>query len=158
MVKWWLRWLGLGAASLAVTGCSMRVPVEGLEFTPEEKVVLTFDDGTQVEGRVDNGETVRYVTDESKYRGTVESVDEQEIVVADLVTLADHGTNEYQKARFEHFRLHVGEAEFDRLILSRENILHVERVVPDKARTLRRAIFWSFGVGVAILAARDRNF
>lgn len=158
MVKRRNWWLSVGALPLAVVGCSMRVPVNGLEFTPEEKVILTFDDGTQIQGRVDNGETVRYVTDQSKFRGTVESVDEQEIVVADLVTLADHGTNQYQRERLEHFRMYVGQEELDRLILSRDNILQVERIVPDKSRTLRRIVFWSFGVGVAVLAARDRNF
>lgn len=158
MVKLWKLWLVTGALPLASIGCSMRVPVEGLSFTPEEKVILTFQDGTQIRGRVDNGETVQYVTDENDLRGTVESVDEQEIVVADLVTLSEHGTNVFQKQRLEHFRLYVDEEPQDRLILSRDDILQVERVVPDKSRTLQRIVFWSFGVGIALLAVRDRNF
>ena len=150
--------LALGGLPLALVGCSMRVPVDGLEFTPEEKVILTFEDGAQIQGRVDNGETVQYITAESKLRGTVESVDEQEIVVADLVRLADHDSNHFQKQRYEHFRLYVDEEELDRLILSRDNILQVERIVPDKSRTLTRIVFWGFGAGIAVLAARDRNF
>jgi hypothetical protein len=158
MVKVWKRWLAIGALPLLSIGCSMRVPVDGLDFTPEEKVILTFQDGTQIRGRVDNGESVQYITDESDIRGTVESVDEQEIVVADLVKLSDHGTSTFQKERLEHFRLYVGEEDLDRLILSRDEILQVERVVPDKSRTLKRVVFWSFGVGIALLAVRDRNF
>ena len=153
-----MRQLALAALPLVMVGCSMRVPVDGLEFTPEEKVILTFQDGAQIEGRVDNGESVQYVTSEGMLRGTVESVDEQEIVVADLVRLSDHDSNRFQKQRFEHFRLYVDDEDLERLILSRDDILQVERIVPDKHRTLTRIVFWSFGAGIAVLAARDRNF
>jgi hypothetical protein len=146
----------VGALSALLAGCSLRVPVPEVDFSPEEKVVLTFQDGAQLTGRVDSGETILYRESGSSYRGQVESVDETEIVLAGLVALEDNSVH-YQQERMQHFRLYVDDEERDRLILSRDHILQVERIVSDTPRPLKRIVFWTFGAGVAILAARDHN-
>ena len=157
MGNWVVRGLMGVPAVLLLCGCSMRVPVQGVDFSPEEKVIVTFDNGSSVIGRIDNGETIEYVTGQESFRGFVESVDEQEIVIADLVALADQ-TNHYEKERMQHLRLYVDDVDLDRLILSRDDILQVERITPDRGKTVRRILFWSFAAGVGVLAARDRNF
>ncbi len=155
--KWVAGWMCLPTL-LVLFGCTMRVPVDGVDFSREEKVVLTFQDGSSMVGRIDNGETVTYSSAGRTFRGAVESVDETEIVVADLVTLDDTASNRYQAERIRDFRLYVDEEDLDRLIVERDQILSVERMATDKAQTIRRVVFWSMGVGAALLAARDRNF
>ena len=155
-------WVASGLFSLAVlllfVGCAKRVPIAGLEFSPEEKVVLTFLDSSALTGRVDHDEVVLFESSGKKYRGRIESVDEAEIVIADLVTLADQESHDYELERMRHFRLYVDEEDADRLVLSRGNILQVQRIETDKGRTFRRIVFWTIGVGIGLLAARDRNF
>ena len=157
MGNWVVRGMMGVAAGLLLCGCSMRVPVQGADFSPEEKVIVTFDNGSSVTGRIDNGETIEYVTGKESFRGFVESVDEQEIVISDLVALADQ-SNHYEKERMQHLRLYVDDVDLDRLILNRDDILQVERITPDRGKTVRRILFWSFAAGVGALAARDRNF
>ena len=154
-VGWWL----LSVASLLLlVGCAKRVPIEGLDFSPEEKVVLTFHDSSALTGRVDHDELVLYETSDTKFRGRIESVDEAEIVVADVVTLPDRGSHRYERERMKHYRLYVDDEDSDRLVLSRDNILQVQRIQTDKPRTFRRIIFWTFGAAIGLLAIRDRNF
>jgi hypothetical protein len=149
-------WIAI--VSLGVAGCAKQVPVSGLEYSPEDKVVLTFQDGSTVVGRMDVGETVIYRKGDASFRASVAVVDETEIELADLVPMED-GTLRYQQERQSSFRLYVDdELQDDRLLLRRDDVLQVEQVVTDKGRTLRRILFWSFGGGVAMLAARDRNF
>jgi hypothetical protein len=149
-------WFLLSAVLVALVGCSAHVPVEGLEFSREEKVVLTFDDGSTVTGRIDNGESVIVVDGESMLKGVVESVDESEIVVADIVTLADDSA-QYQIERLRSYRLYVDEDD-QRLILTRDRILQVDRVVTDRTRTIRQVIFWTAGITFTLLAVGDRNY
>lgn len=149
-------WVLLAAVVASLVGCSKHVPVEGFDFSREEKVMLTFDDGATVTGRIDNGESVIVASGESTLKGIVESVDESEIVVADIVTLSDQ-TAEYQLARLESYRLYVDEDD-ERLILDRDRILQVDRVVTDKSRTVRQVIFWSMGAAFTLLAVGDRNY
>jgi len=110
MGKRWVAgwWCLLVALVASLVGCSKHVPVEGFDFSREEKVMLTFDDGATVTGRIDNGESVIVSSGESTLKGIVESVDESEIVVADIVTLSDQ-SSEYQRKRLESYRLYVDE-------------------------------------------------
>jgi hypothetical protein len=132
--------------------------VQGLDFSPEEKVALTFDDSSVLTGRVDTGETVLYRTGDRLLKGAVGNVDEAEIVISDLVVLADLRSNKFERERMRSYRLYIGEENDETLVLSRGRILQVERVVTDKPRTLRRVIFWGFAAGVGLLAVSDRNF
>ena len=160
MVRWaWAsRFVAVVIAIGLSAGCAKQIPVPDLQYSPEEKVVLTFQDGTSVTGRMDVGETVVYRKDDASYRASVAVVDETEIELADLVPMQD-GTLRFQQERQRSFRLYVDDdVQDDRLLLRRDDILQVEQVVTDKGRTLRRILFWSFGGGVALLAARDRNF
>ncbi len=151
-------WLLSAALLLLAAGCAKRVPIEGLEFSPEEKVVLTFHDSSSLTGRIDQDEVVLYRTSELLRRGKIESADEAEIVVRNLVTLTENRSHRYERERMRHFGLYVDEEDSDRLVLNREDVLHVERIVTDKSRTLRQVVFWAFGAGVGLLATRDRNF
>jgi hypothetical protein len=149
----------IASLSLAyLSGCSARIPVQGLDFSPEEKVALTFDDSSVLTGRVDTGETVLYRTGDRLLKGAVGNVDEAEIVISDLVVLADLRSNKFERERMRSYRLYIGEENDETLVLSRGRILQVERVVTDKPRTLRRVIFWGFAAGVGLLAVSDRNF
>jgi hypothetical protein len=144
---------------LGFIGCAKRVPVEGLEVSREEKVVLTLDDGSKIIGRIDGGERVTYETSESTQRALVEVADETQIVLTDLVTLSEHDTKRLESSRQGHFRLYVDDAEeTERLVLARDRVRAVERVVTDRSRTIRQVLFWGVGIGTALLAAKDRNF
>lgn len=150
------RWVVIVPTILMLVGCSARVPLETPDFSPEEKVVVTFDDGTRVTGRLDGGETVLVQREENQYRATVEEVDETSIVLGELVQL-EAGNAEFQRNRMEQFRLYVAEDTDEQLVLSRDRILQVERVVTDAPRTLRRVLFWTIGTGIVLIAARDHN-
>jgi len=150
---------GLLVAVFLTAGCAKYVPVEGVEVSREEKVVLTLDDGAKVKGRIDDGESVTVESDVSLRRAKVEVADETQIVLTDLVTLREHDSNRFEGARQGHFRLYVDDAdEGERLVIARDRVRSVERVVTDKPRTIRQVLFWCVGVGSALLAARDRNF
>ena len=151
-----VRWIVVVPTLLALMGCSTRVPLEEPDFSPEEKVVITFDDGTSVTGRIDGGETVIVQSGSDRFRATVEEVDETNIVLGELVQL-ESGNSDFARERMEHFRLYVVEESDDQLVLDRSRILQAERVITDTPRTLRRILFWTFGTGVVLIAARDHN-
>ena len=151
---WILAMLAVGL--LMPVGCSKRVPSPDLAFEAQQRVVLTFRTGEQVEGRIDLGRRVELRDAEAIWTGRIKELGEDRIVVTDLVRIRDVEGVQLQAKRLKDARLHVSESVPDKTFL-RAEITGVDILKTDAGRTARAASFWSYGAVVLALLVGERS-
>lgn len=149
--------LGIGLCGLiaGVFGCSKRVPLEDGVFQAQQKVLVTFDDGRTLEGRIAPGNTVTFTENRSVYRAKVSSVTESAIDLEELNLVDEADSYELVRARLADARRWIAPTE-DQITLSRDNIESVDLLTFDPARFARVVTFWGYGAAVAILLIGER--
>ena len=123
-------------------GCTKRVPMEDPAFDARKKVVVTFNDGTQIQGKIGLDETVTLITDEMIYRAIVYEVGDDEIVLDESRFVRRVGDHTAARERMESAVTDLG-YEADEIILDRSEIQSVEQVRVDALKTASRAAFWA---------------
>lgn len=147
----------LGLALLAgLTGCARLTPATMNDLGSADKVVLiTFRDGETLKGRVIQNQTVTFQTFGKIYRGEVEKVDDQQIVLKNAYISTEYDRFRVQRERMESGQFKITD-ESTRIVLPTYRIAKVERVSINKAKTARYMMFWGFAgtVLAGILSAR----
>ena len=144
--------LGMGAD----LGCTKRIPVETGQFDPRQAVVITFNDGSRLSGRIGTDETVEFATDGAIYRGTVWEVTEEEIQLRDarfLRRISDHSA---ERARLMHARYDLG-VEVGQFSFALSEISLVEEVHTDALRTASQAVFWTVTGAVSAFLLGEKS-
>lgn len=140
-----------------LTGCTRLTPASlEQDIGSADKVVLiTFRDGETLKGRIIENQTVTFQTFGKIYRGEVERVDDQQIVLKNAYISTEYDRFRVQRERMESGQLRITD-QSTRIVLPTYRIARVERVSVDKARTARYGAFWVFtgSVLTAILSAR----
>lgn len=155
----WL-WLCLTAAlTLGLApGCSKRVPVElvGGKFDPAQNVVVSFQDGTQLIGRIAQDAHVQVVREGAVYRGTIFelTLDEIRVVDAWLVRRADARTAEWERVVSARHDLGDPTQEF---LLRIDQVKQVERTQVDPMRTATQSFFWTLTGAISAFLLADRS-
>ena len=155
----WL-WLGLTAALILglAPGCSKRVPMElvGGKFDPSQNVVVTFQDGTQLMGKIAQDAHVQVVREGAIYRGTVFelTLDEIRVVDAWLVRRSDARDAEWE--RVIHTRHDLGEPT-EEFLLRIDQVKQVERTTVDPMRTATKSFFWTLTGAISAFLLADRS-
>jgi hypothetical protein len=140
-----------------LTGCTQLTPatIEQDIGSADKVVLITFRDGETLKGRIIENQTVTFQTFGKIYRGEVERVDEQQIVLKNAYISTEYDRFRVQRERMESGQLRITD-QSTRIVLPTYRIAKVERVSVDKARTARHAAFWAFtgSILTAILSAR----
>ncbi len=148
--------IGLCCLIAVMSGCSKRVPLEDGVFQAQQKVLVTFDDGRTLEGRIAPGNTVTFTENRSVYRARVSTVTESAIELEEVNLVDEADSYELVRARLADARRWIVPAE-GHITLSRENIESVDLLTFDPARFARVATFWGYGAAVAILLNGERS-
>lgn len=158
-MRHWL-WLCLAAVLILglASGCSKRVPVElvGGKFDPAQKVAVTFQDGTQLIGRVAQDAHVEVRHEGAVYRGTIFelTLDEIRVVDAWLVRRSDARVAEWE--RVVNARHDLGEPTQE-FLLRIDQVKQVERIKVDPMRTTTQSFFWTLTGAITAFLLADRS-
>ena len=132
-------------------------PFDGdVTFESHEKVVLIFQDGDEIEGKIAPGNRVELREPRSVYTAIVGDVTEEAITLTKIVRVADTGSVEMQVARAADAEFASAEAEIDRTFL-RSDIARVDEVRFDYGRAARATTFWTCGAVVLTLLLGERS-
>ena len=140
---------------LVAGGCVKRVPSPDLAFESHQRVVLTFNSGDEIEGRIAPGKRVELREPQVTWTATVGDVTKEEITLNDLVRIREVGSVEMQVARAADAQFAVGEAGVDRTFL-RSDIATVKMVKFDYGKSARSSSFWVYGAVVLTLLLGER--
>lgn len=150
----------LQAACLIVpilfTGCAKLLPATLNDLGSAEKVVvITFRDGETLKGRIIENQTVTFQTFGKIYRGEVEEVGDQQIVLKNAYVASEYDRFRVQRERMESGQLKITD-ESTRIVLPTYRIVKVERQTIDKPKTARYLAFWVFTTSVFAAILNDR--
>lgn len=141
---------------LVAGGCAKIVPSPDLTFESHQKVILTFNNGEEIEGRIAPGKRVEFREPQVTWTAIVGDVTEEEITLNELVRIRDAGSVEMQATRAADARFDVVEAGLDRTFL-RSDIATVEMVKFDYEKAARSTSFWGYGAVVLTLLLGERS-
>ncbi|MBM3316563.1 MAG: hypothetical protein FJY75_01795 [Candidatus Eisenbacteria bacterium] len=153
-------WLCCVAALVLASapGCTKRVPAELQEgrFDPTHRVAVTFRDGSMLSGKIGEGERVRIAHQGAVYRGTIDTLSFEEILVTDcrLVRSAEPRAAEWE--RLTRARHDLGEPRIE-IALRMDEIERIERVKVDALRTATQSAFWTLTGAVSAFLLADRS-
>ena len=148
--------LGAVALVLVLTGCAKQLPATLSDLGSADKVVLiTFRDGETLKGRIVENQSVVFHTFGKIYRGEVEEVGDQQIVIKNAFVSSEYDKYQVQRERMEEGKLRITD-QSTRIVLPTYRIVKVERLAVDKPKTARFMAFWVFSASVfaAILGER----
>jgi hypothetical protein len=149
-------WAACLLVPLLLTGCAKLLPASLNDLGSAEKVVvITFRDGETLRGRIIENQTVTFQTFGKIYRGEVEEVGDQQIVLKNAYVASEYDRFRVQRERMESGQLKITD-EATRIVLPTYRIVKVERQTIDKPKTARYMGFWVFtgSVLAAILGER----
>ncbi|MBD3235586.1 MAG: hypothetical protein GF330_02650 [Candidatus Eisenbacteria bacterium] len=151
---WAVLLLVFGAG--AHLGCAKRVPVETGQFDPRQAVVITFNDGSQIQGKIGTDETVEFTTDGAHYRGLVWELTEEEIQLREVRFLRRIDDHSAERARLTHARYDLG-IETGAFTFAISEIAKVEELHTDALRTASQAIFWTVTGAVSAFLLGEKS-
>jgi hypothetical protein len=141
---------------LLFTGCAKLLPASLNDLGSAEKVVvITFRDGETLQGRIIENQTVTFQTFGKVYKGEVEEVGDQQIVLKNAYVESEYDRYKVQRERMESGQLKIQD-ESTRIVLPTYRIVKVERKTIDKAKTARYTGFWIFTGTVLAGILNDR--
>jgi hypothetical protein len=141
---------------ILVTGCARLLPATLSDLGSAEKVVvITFRDGETLRGRIIENQTVVFQTFGKIYRGEVEEVGDQQIVLKNAYVASEYDRFRVQRERMEKGQLKITD-ESTRIVLPTYRIVKVERQTIDKPKTARYIGFWVFTTSVLAAILGDR--
>ncbi len=136
------------ALILALTGCARLLPASMEDLGSADKVVkITFRDGETLEGRVVENQSVVFRTFGKIYKGDIESVGEDEIVLKNAFVVSEYDKFRVQRERMEAGHLKITD-QSSRIVLPTYRIVKVERQAIDRPKTVRYMAFWTFTASV----------
>ncbi len=148
--------LGFLAMLLVFSGCARLLPATMNDLGSADKVVLvTFRDGETLKGRILKDQSVTFQTFGKIYRGQVEAVGDQQIVLKNAYIATEYDKYRVQRERMEQGQLRITD-ESTRIVLPTYRIVKVERLTVDKPRTVRNMAFWTFTASVLAAILHDR--
>ena len=137
-------------------GCTKRVPSPDLTFESNEKVILTFRNGEEIEGRIAPGDRIELREPQVTWTAIVGDVTEESIGLTDLVRIRDADGVDMQVARATDARFAAGETGIDQTFL-RSDIVKVDQVRFDYGKAARSSSFWAYGAVVLTLLLGERS-
>jgi hypothetical protein len=154
------RWLGF-LTGLAVVlgsgiGCTRQVPIETGTIDPRLQVVVTFSDGSRITGKLGTDERVDLMTRGEVYRGRIQDVTLDSLLLRDCRLLRSTTDRNAQWARVVDARLDLGEAPKE-FAFRRADITRVERVKLDPKRTASQSVFWALTGTIAAFLLAERS-
>lgn len=150
-------WLLVVLSSLVVaTGCAKRVQSPDMTFEAQQRVVLTFRGGEEIEGRLDVGRKVQLREPEVLWTARIKELTEEKIVLTDLVRIRESSNARMEIDRASDYRLRISEPAPDKLLL-RSEITRVDQIRTDAGRTGRISTFVGFGAAVVALLLGERS-
>ncbi len=152
-VPWQIAMLG---CLLVAVGCAKRVPSPDMKFEAQQKVVLKLRGGEEVEGRMDRGRQVELREPGAVWSAHISEVTDEKIVLKDLVRLRDTNGVALQAARAKDTRLAVAEGAPEKSFL-RSDIVGVDLLKTDTAKTARNTTFWTFSAAVLTILLGERS-
>lgn len=149
-------WMGLAVVLVASTGCTKRVPIETGTLDPRLQVVVTFADGTQISGKIGMDERVDLYSQGRLYRGRIDDVTLDEIMLRDCRLLRSLDDQEAQWSRVIDVHHELGEAAQE-FTFRRADIKSIERVKLDPLRTASQSLFWTLAGAVSTFLLAERS-
>jgi len=150
------RGVGLLALLLVISGCTKRVPIPDGVFEAHQRVVLTFEDGRTLKGRIAPGNKIQYTDQEATYWGRVSSVGEDEIQIDELVLISRTGSYQETGDRLTHARKEIA-GEAPAVTISRKDLKSVDLIKVDVGKSLRKTTFWTYGGALVVLLLSERS-
>lgn len=148
-------WILIGLLVIGC-GCAKRVPSPDLKFESHQKVVLTMQDGVELEGRFAEGNQVVMREAGITWSCLVDAVTDEEIVLKDLAQIRSENAVTLQSARAADARVAIAAAVAERRF-GRSSITKVDFVRMDVGKTARTAGFWTYGAVVLGLLMGERS-
>ncbi|MBU1702201.1 MAG: hypothetical protein KJ970_00525 [Candidatus Eisenbacteria bacterium] len=144
--------LALMAAMLGLLpSCTRYVVKDAADIEVQEKVLITFNNGDQLRGRLGLDEWVDLTIGGIVYRGRIDDLNSEEILIGDAVPVRVVGNFIYEFRRLEDARIQATEEVATHTLL-RSEIQQVQMIKIDGPKLARRVSFWSFlGVGLLLL-------
>ncbi len=137
-------------------GCTKLVLLEEPTFDARRAVVITFQDGSQIRGKVGLDEKVELTTGGAVYRGMVADVTEDEIVLERCYFVCQADDFTAGRERMIKARVDLG-VELVDFVFQREQIARVELIKVDAMRTATQAGFWTLSGAVSALLLSERS-
>lgn len=151
-----LLWLGCLALLVVFSGCARLLPASMADLGSADKVVkITFRDGETLEGRVLENHAVVFRTFGKIYKGDVESINDDEIVLKNAYVVSEYDQYRVQRERMEAGQLKITD-QSSRIVLPTYRIVKVERQTIDRSKTARYMAFWTFTASVLAGILTDR--
>ena len=154
MKRWPWRIAMLGCLLIAV-GCAKRVPSPDMKFEAQQKVVLKFQGGEEIEGRIERGKSVEFREPGTVWAAELGAITDEKIVLKDLVCVRETEGVAYQAAREKDARMAVDEKVPEKAFL-RSEIVGVEFVKTDGGKTARNTTFWVFSAAVLTILLGEK--
>jgi hypothetical protein len=157
------RWLWFSLMAILVLGltsaCSKRVPVqlEGGKFDPAQRVAVTFEDGSQVVGKIGQDQHVQVIREGAVYRGAIFELSLDEIQVVDLQLIRRASGTDAEWQRMTNARRTLSDVPPEELIFRMDKIARVERIKVDALRTATQSVFWTLTGAVSAFLFADRS-
>jgi len=151
-----LRPAVLGMLVLLGAGCTRHVAVPDLGIEATQRVLLVFRGGEEVEGRIAAGNRVILREPGRVYSARIDAVTEERVVLKELILVREQTGVTLQVARAEQARVVATEIHPEKTLL-RGDIVRVDRIQMDVAKTARRGSFWVYGAAVLALLLGERS-
>jgi hypothetical protein len=149
-------WVGLAVVMGASGGCAKRVPMDAGTLDPRLRVIVTFADSTQIVGKLGTDERVDVYSRGQVFRGRIDDVTLEDIVLHDCRLLRSVGDRKAQWARVTDARHELGEAPRE-FTFRRADIIRVERIKLDPRRTASQSLFWTLTGAVSAFLLSERS-
>jgi hypothetical protein len=156
MWRWAGFLCGLAAVLGGLAGCTKQVPIETGALDPRLQVVVLFTDGSRVTGKIGLDERVDVVTGGVIYRGRIQDVTLDSLLLRDCRLLRTTTDRNAQWARVVDARHDLGEAPKE-FAFRRADITRVERVKLDPRRTASQSVFWALTGTIAAFLLAERS-
>lgn len=150
-------WLVAMAGFLLVAGgCAKRIATPDMTFESHQKVVLTFNSGEELEGKIAPGKRAVIRESDATLTAIISDVTEDEIKLTELVRIRGTSGVDMQIARASDARFASGDVIAERTYL-RNDIVEVEEVKFDVVKAARSTTFWTYGAVVLTLLLGERS-
>jgi hypothetical protein len=137
-------------------GCTKLVPLEDPTLSESRTSVITFKDGSTIEGKIDLDEGVIVVTQGSVYGGVIYDLTDEEIILDECRYLRMEGDHGAASDRLQSARVDLA-AELLSFEFRRADIDRVEQVKVDPMKTATRAAFWAVTGVVSVFLMQERS-
>jgi hypothetical protein len=135
--------------SSVLPACSRLVPKETTQVEVQEKVLVTFNNGDQLRGRVDLDEWVDVTVGGVVHRGRIVDLNQDEIMIGDAIPVKILGDHRYEAGRMVDAKIKPTPTASS-YVFQRGDISEVHMVALDGAKTARRMAFWT-SVGISLM-------